>query len=390
MAYWLKLIPVAIVFLGLLSIVPVLVYFERKVCAWIQNRVGPNRVGIFGAQSPLLVIGINPGSGGALGGLLRRLGLDGIMQPVADAVKLLTKEFFIPAGADKLLFILGPMFALLPPLLAYAVVPIGPDVLAGGGRLILQVADLNVGILFVLAVASLSAYGVAFGGWASNNKYGLLGGVRAMAQMISYEIGMGIVLLSMIMTYDSVSLRDMVYQQAGGALRDGEWVGHSYGIAGWGVFHQPLAFLLFTICAFAENNRLPFDLPECEAELVGGYHTEYNSMGFGMYFQGEYIAMLTMGALIASMFLGGWHYPFFWQISGWHPATFLAAGPILAALVGLLAFALKVLGFIFFSMWVRWTLPRFRWDQLMNLGWKILIPLALANLLLTAFVNLPR
>ncbi|HEY3321587.1 MAG TPA: complex I subunit 1 family protein [Planctomycetota bacterium] len=388
--WWLKLIPIVLVLLGVLGIVPILVYYERKVCAWIQNRVGPNRVGLLGPESPLGLIGIKTSSTSALARLLRVLRLDGVVQPFADAVKLLSKEFFIPAGADKLLYLMAPAFALLPPLIAYIVVPIGPDILYDKARspFMLQVADLNVGILFVLAVASLSAYGVAFGGWASNNKYSLLGGVRAMAQMVSYEVAMGIVILSIVMTYDTVSLRDMVYQQAGGVKTGDVWDGVSYGIWDWGIRRQPLAFILFTICAFAENNRLPFDLPECEAELVGGYHTEYNSMGFGMFFQGEYIAMLTMGALIATMFLGGWHYPFFWQIEHLHPAFFPLLGPILAALIGLLVFSVKVLAFIFFSMWVRWTLPRFRWDQLMNLGWKIMIPLALGNLVLTAFLGL--
>jgi NADH-quinone oxidoreductase subunit H len=377
----LKLIPVLIVFLGLLNVVPLLVFLERKICAWIQDRVGPNRVGILGPDSPLEILGINTGKSRFLGGF---------MQPLADAVKLFTKEVFVPAGADRMLFTLAPFFALLPPLLAFVVMPVGPDVVAFGHTIKLQVADLNVGILWVLGVASLSAYGLAFGGWASNNKYALLGGVRAMAQMISYEIGMGIVILAVIMSYDSVSLRSMTYQQAGAVLEtvknaDGTitqaWVGGSNWIWGWGMFHQPLAFLLFTICAFAENNRLPFDLAECEAELVGGYHTEYNSMGFGMFFQGEYIAMLSMGALIAAMFLGGWHYPGYGALS--------AASPVLAALVGLGVFALKVMAFIFFSMWIRWTLPRFRWDQLMDIGWRGIVPLALGNLLLTAFLNLP-
>ena len=378
--YLLKLIPVLLVFGGLLNVVPLLVFLERKVCAWIQDRVGPNRVGLLGPDSPLEIFGIDSG---------QRRFLGGFMQPLADAIKLFTKESFVPAGADRILFTAAPFFALMPPLITYAVIPIGPDLLAGVYNIKLQVADLHVGLLFALAVASLSAYGLAFGGWASNNKFALLGGVRAMAQMISYEIGMGIVILSVVMSYNSVSLRDMVYLQAGAtALKDpatgaltGMWAGGSNSPLGWGMFHQPLAFVLFTICAFAENNRLPFDLAECEAELVGGYHTEYNSMGFGMFFQGEYIAMLAMGGLIAAMFLGGWHYPGYGVLE--------AASPFCAAVVGLASFAIKVLAFIFFSMWVRWTLPRFRWDQLMSIGWKGIVPLALANLLFTAFVNLP-
>lgn len=371
--YLLKLIPVLIVFGGLLQAVPLLVLLERKLCAWIQDRVGPNRVGLFGPDSPLEILGIKSGKKRLLGGLL---------QPVADAIKLFTKETFIPAGADKILFTLAPFFALMPPMLAFIVIPVGSDFHIGDYTVKLQVADLNIGILWVLGVASLSAYGLAFGGWASNNKFALLGGVRAMAQMISYEIGMGIVILSVIMHYDSISLRDMSYLQAGAThIGSSAWQGGSDGILAWGVFHQPLAFILFTICAFAENNRLPFDLAECEAELVGGYHTEYNAMGFGMFFQGEYMAMLSMGALIAAMFLGGWHYPGY--------ASLMAVSPLTAALVSLAVFGLKIFCFIFFSMMVRWTLPRFRWDQLMSIGWKGVIPLALANLLLTALLNLP-
>ncbi|HLX63367.1 MAG TPA: complex I subunit 1 family protein [Planctomycetota bacterium] len=362
-----KLIPVAIVFGGLLGIVPLLVFLERKICAWIQDRVGPNRVGVLGPDSPLEIFGIKSGKTRFLGGL---------MQPLADAVKLIFKEAFVPAGADRLLFALGPFFALMPPLLAFIVMPVGPDFHAWGQTIKLQVADLNVGILWVLGVASLSAYGLAFGGWASNNKFALIGGVRAMAQMVSYEIGMGLVILSMIMHYDSVSLRTMAYIQS-----DPNGTCPLGGLCTWGIWHQQLAFILFTICAFAENNRLPFDLPECEAELVGGYHTEYNSMHFGMYFQGEYIAMLSMGALITTMFLGGWHYPGFNTLKVDHE--------YIAAILGLISFGTKVFAFIAFSMWVRWTLPRFRWDQLMSIGWKGIVPLALANLVITAYVHLP-
>ncbi len=362
-----KLIPVAIVFGGLLGIVPFLVFLERKVCAFIQDRDGPSRVGLFGPDSPFEMLGINTG---------KRRWFGGFLQSLPDAVKLITKEAFVPEGADRLLFALGPFFALMPPLLAFIVMPVGPDFELFGQNIKLQVADLNVGILWVLGVASLSAYGLAFGGWASNNKFALLGGVRAMAQMVSYEIGMGIVLLSMIMMHQSVSLREMVNHQAASDCT-----------CHWGIWHQPLAFILFTICAFAENNRLPFDLAECEAELVGGYHTEYNSMHFGMYFQGEYIAILSMGAMIAALFLGGWHYPGYnWLIAG----TALDSNwRIFAALLGLASFGFKAFSFVIFSMWVRWSLPRFRWDQLMRIGWKGIVPLALANLLLTAYLNLP-
>lgn len=368
-----KLIPIALVFGGLLGVVPLLVFFERKICAWIQDRVGPNRVGVIGPDSPFEILGIKTGTKRYLGGF---------MQPLADAIKLITKESFVPAAADRFLFAMGPFFALMPPFLAFAVAPIGPDFMWGNTLVKLQIADLPIGLLWVLGVASLSAYGLAFGGWASNNKYSLIGGVRAMAQMISYEIGMGLVILSVVMVFETVSLRDMVMLQAG-MHKDGagNWSGAANCVCYYGIIKQPLAFILFTICAFAENNRLPFDLAECEAELVGGYHTEYNSMHFGMFFQGEYIAMLSMGALISIMFLGGWHYPYY--------AWMQEHSPFIAVLLGLVSFGVKVMAYILFSMWVRWTLPRFRWDQLMNIGWKGIVPMALANLLLTAFLSLP-
>jgi len=372
--YLWKLLPLLMAFGGVLGVVPLLVYLERKICAFIQDRVGPNRVALLGPDGLLpVLIGV--------GGKAPRL-LAGLIQPLADAVKLFTKEDFMPVGADKFLFTVAPFFAMLPPLLAWLVIPIGaPATLPGMDHpMPLVAANLDVGVLWVLAVASLSAYGVALGGWASNNKFGLLGGVRATAQMISYEVALLIVIASLIMHYsepgyNGLSLVDMVRQQAyvpGTEMaRNAPW--------GWGIFHQPLAFVLFVICAFAENNRLPFDMPECEAELVGGYHTEYSSMKFGMFFQGEYIAMLSMGALTATFFLGGWHYPGFGWVSHWNANV--------AALLSLVAFGLKVLGFVVFEIWVRWTLPRLRYDQLMGMGWKILIPVALLNLVLTAVLS---
>ena len=360
-----KLAPVGLVFLGVLSAIPLLVIVERKVCAFMQDRLGPNRVGLLGPDSVLE---------GFLGlRLTRRRILGGLFQPLADVVKLLVKEDFVPARADRLLYSLAPLFALVPPLLIFVVVPFGADLAWGGRLLALQVADLNVGILWVLSVASLSAYGVALSGWSSNSKFSLLGGVRATAQVISYEIGLGLVILCMVMQYGTLSLREMVQQQ-------------SAGVGAWGVASQPLAFLLFVVCAFAENNRLPFDLPECEQELVGGYHTEYSSLKFGLFMQGEYVAMLAMGALTAALFLGGWHYPLYWEL--------LDIGEVrpwvglLAVALSVAAFALKVLLFVLFQMWVRWTLPRFRYDQLMRIGWQVVVPLGLVNLVLTGLLNL--
>lgn len=358
--YLWKLIPILLVFGGILGIVPLLVYLERKICALIQERMGPNRVGLFGPDSPLEVFGIKMGEKRVLGGLL---------QPLADAIKLIAKEDIIPPQVERYLYEFAPFFALLPPFLAFAVIPIGADLQVGDTAVPLVVANVGVGFLWVLAVASLSAYGVALGGWASNNKYALLGGIRATAQMISYEIGLGMALIAVAMQYQTVEPVSIVAQQVEG----GFW--H------WGIFRQPLAFMLFLICAFAENNRLPFDLPECEAELIGGYHTEYSSMKFGMFFQGEYIAMLTMGGLLATFFLGGWHYPFYDAIRE-------GAGPLIATLLSLVSFGVKTMAFVVFSMWVRWTLPRFRYDQLMRIGWKGIIPIALANIVLTALINI--
>lgn len=376
--YLLKIVPIVLALTAAMGVVPLLVYLERVICARVQNRVGPNRVGLLGPN------GLLEGLTGFR--LTERRVLGGLLQPLADAVKLFTKEDVIPRGADRFLFTLAPMFALLPPLLAFAVIPLGADVSwadgEGAGHLLkLQVADLNIGLLWILSVASLSAYGLTFGGWASNNKYSLLGGVRSTAQMISYEIGMGITLLAVVMSYQTVSLREMVHIQAG-ITPD-----NPYGVNGifeWGIFRNwgagAFAFLLFWICAFAENNRLPFDLPECEAELVGGYHTEYSSMKFGMFFQAEYIAMIAMSCLMATLFLGGWHYPGYAAVAHWNGYV--------AAVLSLAALAAKAAFFILFAIVIRWTLPRFRYDQMMNLGWKVLIPLALVNLLYTAFINL--
>jgi NADH-quinone oxidoreductase subunit H len=314
--------PVA-VFGALMSLVPLLVLAERRIAAWIQNRVGPNRVG--------------PG---------------GLLQPLADILKLAFKEDLRPAGSDRLLYPLAPVMAMLPPAFAFAAIPVGRD---------LQVARMDIGVLFVVSATSLGVYGISFGGWASNNKYSLLGGLRSSAQIISYEIAMGLSLVSLLMVAGTVDLQDIVLGQRG--------------LLHWNVFAQPLAFLIFFIAAFAENNRLPFDLPECEAELVGGYHTEYSSMRFATFFLGEYIAMVTMSSLLVTLFLGGWD-----------PGLFTLPEGVLGTALSVGVFLFKVLAVLFVYMWVRWTLPRFRYDQLMHLGWKGLIPLGLGNIALTAVV----
>ncbi len=310
------------IFGGIMTLAPMLVMAERRICAAIQNRIGPNRVG------PM-----------------------GLLQPLADVIKLLFKEDIIPDRADRTLFSLAPLLAFAPAAIAFVAIPVGRD---------LQVADLNVGVLYVLAITSLGVYGISFGGWASNSKYSLLGGIRSSAQIISYEISMGLAIVSVLMIAGDVHLGSIV-----------EWQAEN----GWIIFYQPLAFIIFLVAAFAENNRLPFDMAECESELVGGFHTEYTGMKFGLFFLGEYIAMIVMSALLVTLFLGGWDPVFFELPEG-------AAGTA----ISVLCFTVKLLAVLFLYIWVRWTLPRFRYDQLMKLGWKTFVPLALLNIVLTGIV----
>ena len=311
-----------LIFGGIMTLVPMLVLAERRIAAVIQNRIGPNRVG------PL-----------------------GLLQPLADVIKLLFKEDITPNRADRILFSLAPFLAFAPAAIAFVAIPVGKD---------LQVADLSVGVLYVLAVTSLGVYGISFGGWASNSKYSLLGGIRSSAQIISYEIAMGLAIVSVLMVAGNIRLGSIV-----------EWQAEH----GWIIFYQPVAFMIFLVAAFAENNRLPFDMAECEAELVGGFHTEYTGMKFGMFFLGEYIAMIVMSALLVTLFLGGWD-PVFFE---------LPEGPAGTA-ISVLCFVLKLLAVLFLYIWVRWPLPRFRYDQLMRLGWKTLVPLALLNIVLTGII----
>ena len=310
------------IFGGIMTLAPMLVMAERRISAAIQNRIGPNRVG------PM-----------------------GLLQPLADVIKLLFKEEIIPDRADRTLFNLAPLLAFAPAAISFVAIPVGRD---------LQVADLNVGVLYVLAITSLGVYGISFGGWASNSKYSLLGGIRSSAQIISYEIAMGLAIVSVLMISGHVHLGSIVEWQAAN---------------GWIIFYQPLAFIIFLVAAFAENNRLPFDMAECESELVGGFHTEYTGMKFGMFFLGEYIAMIVMSALLVTLFLGGWDPVFFELPEG-------AAGTA----ISVLCFTVKLLAVLFLYIWVRWTLPRFRYDQLMKLGWKAFVPLALLNIVLTGIV----
>jgi NADH-quinone oxidoreductase subunit H len=310
-------------------------YAERKLAAFFQDRVGPDRAGPWG-----------------------------ILQPLADGGKMFLKEEIIPTNANAFLFIVGPALAIMTACIASAVIPWGQKVVFGSYTVDLQVADINVGILYIFGVVSLGVYGIMIGGWASNNKYSLLGAIRAASQNISYEISMGLSIIALLLVTGTLSLREIAEQQHGG---------------NWNVLYQPVGFLLFLICAFAETNRSPFDLPECETELVGGYHTEYSSMKLGFYLFAEYINMFISSAVMVTLYWGGYNYPGM----DWVAAH---AGPTIAPLIGVVVMFAKVFMFIFFFMWVRWTIPRFRYDQLMDLGWKTLIPLAIANIVITGIV----
>lgn len=332
-----KLILIAIVITASLLIAMYATYAERKIAAVIQDRRGPNRAGPFG-----------------------------ILQPLADGVKLFFKEEIIPNSSNKMLFILGPSLAMLTAMMTCAVIPWGNKIELFGRSVSLQIADINIGILYVFGVVSLGIYGIMIGGWASNNKFSLLAALRGASQVISYELSMGIALIALLMITGSLSLKTIVEQQ----MAPGHW---------WNIFYQPLGCLIFFVCALAECNRAPFDLPEAENELNMGYHQEYSSMKLGFYLFAEYINMFISCTIIATLFLGGYDMPF---------VNEAALSPNVAALIGLVALLGKAFFLIFVFMWIRWTLPRFRYDQLMNLGWKALIPLALVNMLITGAVVL--
>ena len=330
-----KIVLVTVLFTLTLTIAAYSTWAERKVAAWLQDRVGPNRAGIFG-----------------------------LLQPLADGGKMFFKEEIIPSGANKWLFIAGPSLALLVSFLGTAVIPFGQDIELFGKVVPLQVTDINVGILYIFGVVSLGVYGIMIGGWASNNKYSLMGAIRGASQNISYEIAMGLSIIALLLVTNSLSFKVIAEQQ------------HSWH---WNIIYQPLGFLIFLICAFAETNRVPFDLPECETELIGGYNTEYSAFKMGAYMFAEYINMFVSSAVMATLYFGGYNYPGMDFVNETLGATW---GP----LVGVAVMFFKIIAFIFFFMWVRWTVPRFRYDQLMDLGWKVLIPLAIANIVITAIV----
>jgi len=317
----------------LLMTVAYLTFFERKISAWAQNRIGPNRVG-----------------------------WKGLLQPFADVLKLLLKEDIVPERANKVIHSLAPMIALFVAFSTFAVVPFGPEIHLFGYEIPLVVADVNMGILFVLALTSLGVYALTLAGWSSGSKYSLLGGIRSSAQMISYEISMGFSIGGVLLLSESLRPIAIVESQAG-------WM--------WNAIIQPIGFITFVVSAFAETNRLPFDLPEAEPELVGGFHTEYSSMKFSGFFLAEYANMIIASSLIVTLYLGGWHIPYI-DLLG------LPSGIVTVLQIG--AFIIKLAALLFIFIWVRWSIPRFRYDQLMSLGWKVMFPLSLINIVWVALL----
>jgi NADH-quinone oxidoreductase subunit H len=325
-------IKIILVLFTVLTAVSYLVLLERWISAWLQDRIGPNRVG------PL-----------------------GLLQPLADVLKLLLKEDIEPSQSEKWIHWLAPVISITVAFSVLAIIPFGSSLILGGKSIPLAIGSgINIGVLYIIALTSVGVYGITLAGWSSGSKYSLLGGLRSSAQMISYELTLGLGLVSVVMLSGTLDLNGIIQSQISG---------------GWNIFRAPLGFLLFLVSSFAETNRQPFDLPEAEPELVGGYHTEYSSMKFALFFLAEYANMITASAVMSVLFLGGWHVPFI--------NTF-GMDANLVAVLGIAVFALKIFAFIFFFMWVRWSIPRFRYDQLMNLGWKVLLPLGIVNILLTA------
>lgn len=342
-------IVLALVVIGALNgAVAYCIYFERKISAWIQDRCGPNRVGPFG-----------------------------LLQPIADGLKFVMKEDVIPGHVDKPLFVLAPAALFVVAFIGFVAIPWGGKLELSGKLVDIQVASPDIGLLYILGVAAMSVYGIVLGGWASNNKYSMYGAIRATAQMLSYEIPMGLCIVVIVLIMGTVRLEEITLGQTG------YWMGW---IPQWNVFLHPLAFLILFICSLAEANRTPFDLAEAEQELVGGYHTEYSALKFGMFFLAEYAHMITGSALISVLFLGGWHFP-------WIPWTQPEATQWYAVLAKVGVLSAKIAGFIFVMMWIRWTIPRFRFDQLMRLAWKGLIPITLGLFVLAVallYVGQPR
>ena len=326
-------IKIAALIIALLLGVAYSVYAERRVSAFIQNRYGPNRVGY-----------------------------EGLLQPFADVIKLVFKEDIVPTNANKTIHTLAPMISIFIALTTIAVIPFGHTITLWGKEIPLNITDVNIGILYILALTSLGVYGITLSGWSSNNKYSLFGGIRSTAQMISYELSMGLAVVGVVLVTGSLSLQNIVMHQYG-------WM--------WNIILQPIGFLVFLVASFAETNRAPFDLPEAEPELVGGYHTEYSSMKFALFFLAEYANMIVASAVITTLYLGGWQFPYL--------QTF-GLPPLAISILQVAVFAMKVIAMVLFFIWVRWSVPRFRYDQLMNLGWKVMLPVSIANIIVTAIV----
>jgi len=345
-AWWIiTIVKILVVFVGVLLVVAMLTLLERKIAGWIQDRMGPNRVGP-----------------------------TGLLQPVADGLKNILKEETLPAQANKVFFVLAPMIALMPAAITFAVVPFAAPLPTPWGLVDMILADLPIGILYILALTGLGVYGIVMAGWSSNSKYSLLGGLRASAQMVSYEVSLGLSLIPVFILAGNVTLTQIVWDQQGGL---GLWYALPLG----------LSFFIFVIASFAETNRLPFDMAEAESELVTGFHTEYSSMKFSMFFIAEYSNLLTSSALMATLFFGGWDIPFltFDDMRIIAPGVVEGAQPaVWKTLLTFLSFAIKTLFFVVMFMWVRWTVPRFRYDQIMHLGWKVLLPVALAYIVIMA------
>ena len=331
---------------------PVLTWVERKQSALMQDRIGANRADIMGFT------------------------FLGLFHIIADAVKMFTKEDFIPDGANKFLHTMSPIVALVPALLTFAVVPFGGQYTLFDKEVNLVISDLDVGLLFVFAIASLATYGYVIAGWSSNNNWSLLGSMRTASQMISYEVTMGLTIIGVLMVYSSMKLTEI------GAIQENFWM--------WGIFLQPLGFIMFLTASIAENKRIPFDAPEAESELVAGYFTEYSGLKFGMFFMAEFIEMVTIGAIMTILFLGAWHIPFLSSATllSWFDFLGTTGSNLVLMFIHVGVFFAKVIFFIYLQMIIRWTLPRFRYDQIMKLGWKILLPLSLANILVTGLVIL--
>ncbi len=358
-----------VVLLIVLHLTVLLLWVERKGSALIQNRIGANRASIFG---------VLPWNTGIVNTL------------VADPVKMFTKEDFVPEGADRLLHFIAPFLSVFPIFATFACIPFGDEIVIGGRSISLQVADLNVGILYILSVVSIAVYGVVLAGWASNNRWAMLGGLRGSAQMISYELAMGLGLVSMVMAYGTLDLQAMARAQGVGL---GTF--HGFGrpvldwLPAWGIFFQPLAFLILFAAGIAESKRIPFDLPESESELISGYYTEYSGGKQATFMFSDFAEVVLVSALVTTMFFGGWQIPFLGREGFAFPwGGHLAMPHLLVVVAQVAAFLAKVFFFCWFQILIRWTLPRFRYDQLMQLGWKVLLPLALANVLATSVVIL--